>query len=160
MADREDWVPGAKLQVACKELHETKDWLVAIQKKSALPLPHKMTPTRQEPTDPLNSQRGESEAGNLENKADDHKIAMLQWSEGKRNTKVSEVDQVEHPLAGGQWEGLSAIRKGGEIHIEVHASGSPRMDSADMQDRATWCSCPRNAICVDRAIRFAWVLKG
>ena len=64
MADREDWMPGAKLQAARKELCETKDWLVAIQKKSALPLPCKMMPTRQEPTDPPNSQRGELEAGN------------------------------------------------------------------------------------------------
>ena len=56
-------MPRAELQAARKELHEMKDWLVAIQKKSALPSPHKMTPTRQEPTDPQNSQRGESDAG-------------------------------------------------------------------------------------------------
>ena len=32
---------------------------------------------------------------------------------------MSEADQVEHVLAGGQWEGLGAVRKGGEIRIEV-----------------------------------------
>ena len=34
-------------------------------------------------------------------------------------SKVSEADQVEHVLAGGQWEGLGAVCKGGEIRIEV-----------------------------------------
>ena len=86
-----------------QELCETNDWLVAIQKKSALPLPHKMMPTRQEPTDPLSSQRGESEAGDWEDKANDSKTAMPPQSEGKRGSKVSEADQVEHPLMGGQW---------------------------------------------------------
>ena len=38
----------------------------------------------------------------------------------KQVSKVSEADQVEHILAGGQWEGLGAVRKGGEICIEVH----------------------------------------
>ena len=138
MADGEDWVPGAELQVERKELYETKEWLVAIQKKSAPLSPCKKTPIRQEPMDPPNSQRGESEAGHRENKADDCKTAMLPQSEGKRGTKVSEVDQVKHPLAGGQWEGLGTIRKGGEIRIEVWASGSPRIDSTDTQDRAAW----------------------
>ena len=32
---------------------------------------------------------------------------------------MSEADQVEHVLAGGQWEGLGVVRKGTEIHIEV-----------------------------------------
>ena len=121
-------MPGAKLQVVGKELHKTKDWLAAIQKKSAPPSPCKTMPTRPEPRDPPDSQRGESEVGDQENrmgnKADDSKTATLPQSKGKRGSKVLEADQVEHPLAGGQWEGLSAIQKGGEICIEVCISGS------------------------------------
>ena len=89
--------------------------MVAIQKKSAPPSPCKMMLTRQDPTDPTdptdppNSQRGELEAGDQENKADDSMTATLPRSKGKRGSKVSEVDQVKHPLAGGQWEGLGAI---------------------------------------------------
>ena len=37
----------------------------------------------------------------------------------KQVSKVSEADQIEHILAGGQWEGLGAVRKGGEICIKV-----------------------------------------
>ena len=72
---------GAELQVAHKELHEMKDWLVAIQEKSALPSPHKKMPIRQGPTGPPGSQRGESEAGNSGDKkgdkAEDGKMDML-----------------------------------------------------------------------------------
>ena len=47
------------------------------------------------------------------------KAASLPRSVKKRVSKVSEADQVEHILAGGQWEGLGAVRKGGEICIQV-----------------------------------------
>ena len=40
---------------------------------------------------------------------------------GKQGSKVAEADQVEHQLAGGQWEGLGAVRKGGEICIQVRS---------------------------------------
>ena len=119
MADREDWMLGAELQVVCKDLWEMKEWLVAIQKKSAPPLPCPKMPTRQDLMNPPNLQRGESEVGDqgdkVRDEADACNTSTLPWSKGKRGSKVSEVDQVEHPLAGGQWEGLGAVRKGGEI---------------------------------------------
>ena len=66
---------------------------------------------------------------------------MLPPSNGKWGTKVLEVDQVEHPLTGGQWEGLSAIHKGAEIHIKVCVVVDHwRRHGADMQCRANWCS--------------------
>ena len=51
--------------------------------------------------------------------AETGKAALPPRSAKKRASKVSEVDQVEHILARGQWEGLGAVRKGGEIRIEV-----------------------------------------
>ena len=75
MADEEDWLPGADLQAACKELRDVKAWLAAVSPPQ---------------------------------------------STKKQASKVSEADQVEHILAGGQWEGLGAVCKGAEIHIEVH----------------------------------------
>ena len=123
MADGEDWMPGTKLQVACKELWEAKEWLAATQKKSVPPLPHPKMPTRPELMSSLNSHRGESEVGNQGNKArneaDAGKVFMLPRSMGKWGSKVSEANQIEHQLAGGQWQGLGAVHKGGEIHIEV-----------------------------------------
>ena len=41
-------------------------------------------------------------------------------SDHKRTPKVMEKDQIEHELTGGGWEGLSAVRKGCEICVEVH----------------------------------------
>ena len=125
MADGEDWMPGTELQAICKELQEAREWLSATQKKKSTPLsPHMKTPTVQEPMNPPNSPRGESEIGNEGDKARDEantgKVSSLPQSAGKRVSKVSEGDQMEHVLAGGQWEGLGAVRKGGEIHIEVH----------------------------------------
>ena len=36
MADKEDWLPGADIQAACKELRDVKAWLAAVlQKKQA-----------------------------------------------------------------------------------------------------------------------------
>ena len=147
MAEEEDWMPGAKLQVACKELRETREWLVAIQGKNVLLSPCKKMPLMQEPLGPLGSQRGELEVGNLGDKmgdeANDGKTYVLLQSEGKRGTKVLEADQVEHPLTGGQWEGLSTIRKGAEICVKVYVlAGHWRRDSAEAQDRAEWCSHP------------------
>ena len=117
---------GADLQVVRKELQEVKEWLVATQKKSIPSSPRPKTPTRQEPTSPLNSPRGESEVGDqgdkARNEADVGKALTPPWSAGKRSSKVSEADQIEHQLAGGQWEGLGAVHKGGEIQIEVHPS--------------------------------------
>ena len=70
MADREDWLPGADLQAARKELQDVKDWLVAIQQKKQAPaLLHVKTPTVQEPTDVLKSPRGEVDAGDEGDKA-------------------------------------------------------------------------------------------
>ena len=124
MANGEDWMPGTELQVACKELWGVKEWLAATQKKSVPPLPCPKTPTRPEPTSSPNSPRGESEVGDQGNKARDEanagKASMPPQSMGKRCSKVSEADQIEHQLAGGQWEGLGVVCKGGEIRIEVH----------------------------------------
>ena len=124
MADGEDWMPGAELQAAHKELQEVKEWLVAAQKKSIPPSPCPKAPTRQELTSSPNLPRGESEVGNqgdkARNEANAGKASMLPQSMGKQGSKVSEADQIEHLLAGGQWEGLGAVCKGGEIHIEVH----------------------------------------
>ena len=126
MADREDWMLGAELQVARKELCEAKEWLATIQKRSVPPSPRKKTPTRQELTNPPDSQRGESEVGDqgekVRGEADAGKTSTPPWSKGKWGSKVSEADQIEHLWAGGQWEGLSAVCKGGEIWVEVHLS--------------------------------------
>ena len=35
MTKEEDWMPSAELQVAHKELHETREWLAAIQGQNA-----------------------------------------------------------------------------------------------------------------------------
>ena len=123
MADGENWMPGAELQVACKELWEVKEWLVAAQKKSVPPSPCPKTPTRQEPTGSPNLPRGELEVGDqgdkARNKANAGKASMPPQSMGKWGSKVSEADQIEHLLAGGQWEGLRAVCKGVEIHVKV-----------------------------------------
>ena len=122
MADGEDWMPGTKLQAACKELREVKEWL-ATQKKSIPPSPRPKTPMRQELTSSPNFPRGESEVGDqgdkTRNEADAGKALMPLRSMGKRGSKVSKADQIEHLLAGEKWEGLGVVHKGGEIHIEV-----------------------------------------
>ena len=116
---------GDDLQAVCKELRETKEWLAAIQKKSVPPSPCPKTPTRPEPTSPPNAPGGQSEVGDqgdtVRNEADADKASTPPRSMGKQGSKVSEADQVEHQLAGGQWEGLGVVRKGGEIHIKVRS---------------------------------------
>ena len=123
MVNGEDWMPGANLQAARKELQEAKEWLVAAQKKSVPSLPCPKMPTRQEPTSPLDSPRGELEVGDQGNKARNEanvgKASTPPQSVGKQSSKVSEADQIEYRLAGGQWEGLGAVCKGGEIRIKV-----------------------------------------
>ena len=114
MADGEDWLPGADLQATRKELWEVKDWLTAVQQKESAPLSlHVKTPTAQEPTDVLKSPRGEVDAGNEGDKVREEavmdKAASPPRSVKKRASKVSEADQVEHVLAGGQWEGLGGF---------------------------------------------------
>ena len=125
MADEEDWLPGADIQAACKELQDVKAWLAAVQQKKQAPaLLCAKTPTAQESTDAPKSPRGEVDAGDEGDKAREEavtdKAASLPRSTKKRASKVSEADQVEHVLARGQWEGLGAVRKGAEIRIEVH----------------------------------------
>ena len=124
MADGEDWLPGVDLQAMHKELRDVKDWLAAVQQKKQAPSSsHAKTPTAQEPMDVPKSPRGEVDAGDEGDKAREEaetdKAASLPQSAKKWVSKVSEADQVEHILAGGQWEGLGAVRKGGEIRIEV-----------------------------------------
>ena len=117
MADEEDLMPGAELQAACKELHKTREWLAAMQGQNT-PSPCKEMPASQAPWDLAESQSGELEAGD---QAEECRTDMPPRSDGKWGTKVLEVDQVEHLLTGGQWEGLGSIHKGAEIHIEVRA---------------------------------------
>ena len=124
MANKEDWLPGPDIQAVRKELRDVKAWLAAIQQKKQAPtLPCANTPTAQEPTDGPKSPRGEVDTGNGGDQAREEtttdKAASPPQSAKKRASKVSEADQVEHILAGGQWEGLGAVRKGGEICIEV-----------------------------------------
>ena len=123
MATGEDWMLGDDLQVVRKELQKAKEWLAAIQKKSVPPSPCPKTPMRPEPMSPPNAPRGQSEVGDqgdtTRNEADADKASTPPRSTGKRGSKVSEADQVEHQLAGGQWEGLGVVRKGGEIRIKV-----------------------------------------
>ena len=72
MADGEDWMLGTELQAMCKELREVREWLTAAQKKKSTPSSlHVKTLTVQEPTNPPNSPRGESEIGDGGNKARD-----------------------------------------------------------------------------------------
>ena len=118
-------MPGADLQATRKELREVKDWLTAVQQKKSAPVsPCTKTLTAQEPTDVPKSPRGEVEAGDEGDKAREEakvgKAALPPRSTKKRVSKVSEADQVEHVLAGGQWEGLGVVCKGREIRIEVH----------------------------------------
>ena len=61
--------------------------------------PHKETPALQAPLDPTGSQSGESEMGD---KANESRMDVLPQSNGKWGTKVSEADQVKHPLTGGR----------------------------------------------------------
>ena len=117
-------MPGAELQATWKELRDVKDWLAAIQQKKQAPLsPRAKTPMAQEPMDVPKSPRGEVDAGDEGDKAREEaemdKAALPPRSTKKQVSKVSEADQVEHILAGGQLEGLGAVRKGGEIRIEV-----------------------------------------
>ena len=123
MADKEDWLPGVDLQAARKELREVKNWLTAVQQKQVPSSPHTKTPMVQEPTDVPTSPRGEVDTGEEGDKAREEaetgKAALPPRSTKKRASKVSEVDQVEHILSGGQWEGLGVVRKGREIRIEV-----------------------------------------
>ena len=117
-------MPGVELQAARKELWDIKDWLAAIQQKKQAPAsPRAKTPTAQEPTAVLKSPRGEVDVGDEGDKVREEatmgKAASPPRSAKKWVSKVSEADQVEQILAGGQWEGLGVVRKGGEIHIEV-----------------------------------------
>ena len=59
------------------------------------------------------------EGDKVREEAEMGKAASPPRSAKKQASKVSESDQVEHILAGGQWERLGAVRKGGEIRIEV-----------------------------------------
>ena len=140
-------MPGAELQVACKELREAKDWLAAIQKKSAPPSPHKKMPIRQEPMDLPDLQRGESEAGDWGNKmgdeSDDGKTAMPPQSEGKRAARCQRQTRSSTHWQGASGRGLVLFARGERSVLRcMCASGSSRMDSADTQDRAAWCSHP------------------
>ena len=124
MANEEDWLLGADIQAACKELRDIKAWLAAVQQKKQVPAsPRAKTPTAHKSTDAPKSPRGEVDAGDKEDKAREEavtdKAASPPRPAKKRASKVSEADQVEHVLAGGQWEGLGVVRKGGEICIEV-----------------------------------------
>ena len=124
MSDGEDWLPGADLQAAWKELRDIEDWLAAVQQKKQAPTsPCAKTPMAQEPTIVPKSPRGEVDASDEGDKAREEtvtdKAASPPRSVKKRVSKVSEADQVEHILAGGQWEGLGVVRKGGEICIQV-----------------------------------------
>ena len=124
MANEEDWLSGADIQAACKELRDVKAWLAAVQQKKQAPAsPRVNTLTAQEPMDGPKSPRGEVDAGNGGDQAREEtatdKAASPPRSAKKQASKVSEADQVEHILAGGQWEGLGAVRKGREICIEV-----------------------------------------
>ena len=124
MANEEDWLPGADIQAARKELWDVKAWLAAVQQKKQAPAsPHTDTPMAQEPTDGPKLPRGEVDAGDGGDQAREEtatdKAASPPRSAKKRASKVSEADQVEHILAGGQWEGLGVVHKGGEIRIEV-----------------------------------------
>ena len=69
--------------------------------------------------------RGQSEVSDqgdtAKDEADAGKATTPPRSTGKRGSKVAEADQVEHQLVGGQWEGLGAVRKGGEIRIQVRS---------------------------------------
>ena len=118
-------MPGDDLQVARKELQEVKEWLSAVQKKNVPPSPRPETPTRPEPTSPPKAPRGQSEVGDqgdtAKNEADAGKVTTPPRSTGKQGSKVAKADQVEHQLVGGQWEGLGAVRKGGEIRIQVRS---------------------------------------
>ena len=107
MADREDWLPGAELQAARKELRDVKDWLAAVQQKKQAPAsPCAKTPTAQEPTAVSKSPRGEVDVGDEGDKVREEaatgEAASPPRSVKKQVSKVSEADQVEHILAGGQ----------------------------------------------------------
>ena len=124
MADDEDWLPGADIQAARKELRDVKAWLATVQQKNRVPAsPRAKTPTVHESTEAPKSPRGEVDVGGEGDEAREEvatdKATSPPRSAKKRASKVSEADQVEHNLAGGQWEGLGAVRKGGEIRIEV-----------------------------------------
>ena len=126
MANGDDWMPGVELQVAHIELQETREWLVAVQERSKPPTPCKEMPTRHKPTNSLGSHKDASEASDpvdkVGDKADEGKRVTPPQSEGRKGSKVAEADQMQHMLSGGQWEGLDAICKGGEIHVEVSTS--------------------------------------
>ena len=121
MADGDDWLPGVELQAVRKELWEAKEWLVAVQERNKPPMPREGTPMRHVPMNSPGSQKDTSEASDPVNKvgdkANEGKRATLPQSEGRKGSKVAEANQMEHLLSGGQWEGLRAIRKGGEIRV-------------------------------------------
>ena len=150
MADGKDWLLGADLQAVRKELRDVKDWLAAVQQKKQAPSSSRAkTPMAQEPTDVPKSPRGEVDASNegvkARKEAETDKAASPLQSAKKQVSKVSEADQVEHILAGGQWEGLGAVCKGGEIRIEVrprpHRIGNV---DTDVVHRAVWYFRQRN----------------
>ena len=87
--------------------------------------PHKKTPMWQAPPSTPGGQGGDSEAedtgGTAADDANQERADATPEAEVKRGTKVLEADQVEHPLPGGRWEGLGAVRKGAQIHMRVSA---------------------------------------
>ena len=141
IAKDEDWEPGKDIKRARHELQEARLWL-ATQEKDPAPLVPKMPlkkPVGHQP-DP-ESPRGEQAAG-VGQEGDLWKSpGMMQEVRGgmpgaptgeeergvippvkagnRRVPKVMQDDQTTHPLIGGVWEGLGAVRKGGEIQIKV-----------------------------------------
>jgi hypothetical protein len=139
IAEDEDWEPGEDVKRARRELREARLWLAAQEKVPAPSVPE--TP----PKEPAGHQpvadtpRGERAAsvgqeGNSRGSpiatqevsggtpgAGDREASPLVKAGGRRVPKVVQDDQTEHPLIGGAWEGMGAVRKGGEIRIAVSA---------------------------------------
>ena len=142
MVEDEDWKPGEEVQVARRELKGARAWLAAQEVSpfeaprteaqedwSCLTTPRWMQGPRtgaealrlaQEIMDEVQRGRGKTDtlgaAMATEPKVE---VELPQAAGRKRVPKVAHRDLVEHELVGGSWEGIGAMRKGGEIRIGV-----------------------------------------
>ncbi len=141
IAEDEDWEPDEDVKRARRELREARLWLAAQGKCPAPAVPETPLKSPEERQAAPRSPTGEEVAGGgQEGGMRESPVAMQEVRGGtqgaptgeeerevsppakagnRRVPKVVQDDQTAHPLIGGVWEGLGAVRKGGEIQIKV-----------------------------------------
>src|SRR6266481_8834553 len=141
IAKDEDWESDEDVKRARRELREARLWLTAQGKRPApvvpetpLKSPEECQPAPKSPTGEEAAGRGQ-EGGTWESPVvtqevrggtqgaltgeEEREVSPPAKAGNRRVPKVVQDDQTAHPLIGGVWEGLGAVRKGVEIRIKV-----------------------------------------